>query len=452
MNSGSGLSKDAEDLLSAVTKNMNPDLLASMLAQNSNASVLQELVNNLKPTKESGHGFPLSHGSSSQENSDLSQLLSVMAEAVGQLPDRKKSFVDIEDEEKFLYGDEEEEDKSSANEMRKSGQCSLSVCEKSGPDLLYHEPKPGVVHDLHKKESGHSYSHGHPEEESHLNKQSIYQDKQHSLASSGQHLDEQPQSRITVSGSHDAQVRAEAEEYEKIQDLLKTIGLDLGVAEISKMAARTQERLQGKNPGKSSVKRHLSDRRRRSHSRSSSGSSSGSRSTSRGSSCSRRSSRSNSYDQASSRGRKRSVPRERHSSRSDSQNKREIRPSTKAEENPWTNTGPPPPEVVNPGTNFSAHSAHQIPPYPQAHTRGVMPPNYPPPGYDLYGNYMPYMPQGWPMYPPPSMPMPPQTPRDDYSSTSIDRPFLKVINTGANEAHGMETKGELFCDHFIFSN
>ena len=28
------------------------------------------------------------------------------------------------------------------------------------------------------------------------------------------------------------------EEYEKLQDLLKTIGLDLGVADISKMAAR----------------------------------------------------------------------------------------------------------------------------------------------------------------------------------------------------------------------
>lgn len=449
MNSGSGLTKDAEDLLSAVTKNMNPDILASVLAQNSNASALEELINNLQPSKESGHGFSLPYESSSQENSDLSQLLSVMAEAVGQPPDRKKSFVDIEDEEKFLYGDEEEEDKSSANEMPKSGQCSLSVYEKTGPDLLYHEPKPGVVHDLHKKEFGHSYSHGQPEEESQVTKQSKYQDKQHS--SSLQHLDEQPQSRLTVSGSHGAQGMAEAEEYEKIQDLLKTIGLDLGVTEISKMAARTQERLQGKNPVKSSVKRHQSDQRRRSHSRSSS-SNSMSSSSSRGSSCSRRSCRSSTYDHTSNRGRKRSVPRERHSSRSDSQNKREIRPGTKAEENPWTNRDPLPPEVVNPGTNnFSAHSDYQIPPYPQPHTHGVMPPNYPPPGYDLYGNYMPYMPQGWPMYPPPSMPMPPQTPRDDYSSPAIDRPFLKVINTGANEAHGIDTKGEYY-GYIIFSN
>ncbi|XP_018423436.1 PREDICTED: zinc finger protein 318 [Nanorana parkeri] len=35
-------------------------------------------------------------------------------------------------------------------------------------------------------------------------------------------------------------------EYAKIHDLLKTIGLDIGVAEISKLAVRTQERLHGK--------------------------------------------------------------------------------------------------------------------------------------------------------------------------------------------------------------
>lgn len=441
-------------MLCAVTKSMNPDLLASVLAQNSNASALEELISNLQPTKESGHGFPLPYESSSQENSDLTQLLSVMAEAVAQPPDKTKSFADIEDEEKFLYGDEEE-DKFSAKEMPKCVQGNLlNVYEKTRPDGVHHEPKTGVVHDLHRNEYGHSYSHGQPEEDGgQITKPSKYQDKHYSSVSPGQHLDEEPQSNPPVTGSHDAQVRAEVEEYEKIQDLLKTIGLDLGVAEISKMAARTQERLQGKNPGKSSVKRHQSDRRHRSHSRSSSSSSSRSRSTSRGSSCSRRSSRSSSYDHTPSRGRKKSIPIERHSSRSDREGQMECQPGVKTEDNPWTNTGPPPPEVVNPGTtNFPAHSAHQMPPYQQPHPRGVMPPNYPPPGYDLYGNYMPYMPQGWPMYPPPSMPMPPQTPMDDYSSPAIERPFLKVINTGANEAQGIETKGEQLCGHFIFSS
>lgn len=36
------------------------------------------------------------------------------------------------------------------------------------------------------------------------------------------------------------------QEFEKIHDLLKTIGLDIGVAEIGKLAVRTQERLHGK--------------------------------------------------------------------------------------------------------------------------------------------------------------------------------------------------------------
>ncbi|XP_067320511.1 zinc finger protein 318-like isoform X1 [Anolis sagrei] len=42
------------------------------------------------------------------------------------------------------------------------------------------------------------------------------------------------------------------QEYEKIQDLLKTIGLDIGLTEIGKLAARTQERLHGKNISRSS--------------------------------------------------------------------------------------------------------------------------------------------------------------------------------------------------------
>lgn len=438
---------------------MNPDLLASVLARNSNASALEELISNVHPTKESGHGVSLLHESSSQENLDLTQLLSVMAEAVAQPPDQKNSFVDIEDEEKFLYGDEEDEDKFPAKEMAKSGQCSLlDVYKKTGPDTRYQEPKTGAVHDLQRNEYRHSYSHGHPEEdedEDQTTKQSKYQDKHCSLASTGMHLDGKPQKNPPVSGSHDAQVRAEVEEYEKIQDLLKTIGLDLGVAEISKMAARTQERLQGKDPRKSSVKRHQSDRSHRSHSRSSS-SSRGSRSSSRGSSCSRTSSRSrsSSYELTSGRGRKNSVPLKRCSSRSDSQSQRDGRPGAKTEENPWTNsTSAPPPEVANPGpNNFPAHSTHQMPLYPQPHIQGVMPPNYPPPGYDLYGNYVPYMPQGWPMYPPPSMPVPPQPPMDGYSSPAIDRPFLKVINTGTNEAQGMDTKGDQLCFSFVFSS
>ncbi|TSK42127.1 Serine/threonine-protein phosphatase 2A 56 kDa regulatory subunit delta isoform [Bagarius yarrelli] len=425
-NSACGPSKDAEQLLCAVTKKIDSDLLASLLAQNTNVDTIEKLIGKLQPTKESGHGFSLSHESSSQDHSDLTQLLSMMAETVTQPPDKKKSFVDIEDEEKFLYGDEEVEDKFPGEEMPKSGECSLmDVYKKAGP-----ETQTEVLHDLQRKDYGHSFSHGHPEDDTQLTKQIKYRDKRYSSALPGQHLNCEPQSNPTIPESNDAQVRAEVEEYEKIQDLLKTIGLDLGVAEISKMAARTQERLQGKNPGKSTIKKHQHDRRRKSHRRSFS---SRSRSTSRGSSCS-------SHERTSFHDKNKSAPLEKRSSRSASLSQREVQPGINAEESPWTSTGPPPPEVVNLGTNnFPAHSAHQMPPYPQP-PRGVMHPNYPPPGYNLYGSYMPYMPQGWPMYQSPRMPMAAQASMNDYSSPAGDRRFLKVISTEANDTQEMDKK------------
>ncbi|XP_008123591.1 zinc finger protein 318 isoform X2 [Anolis carolinensis] len=61
-------------------------------------------------------------------------------------------------------------------------------------------------------------------------------------------------------------------EYEKIHDLLKTIGLDIGVDEIGKLAARTQERLHGKNtsrsPDRHMVASHKSKSRKKHQSRS----------------------------------------------------------------------------------------------------------------------------------------------------------------------------------------
>ncbi|XP_060781531.1 zinc finger protein 318-like isoform X2 [Neoarius graeffei] len=201
-NSGSGLSKDAEQLLCTVTKKMDPDILASVLALNSNASALEELISKLQPPKESGHGFTLPYERNSQQNSDLTQLLSVKAETGGQTPNKKKSFMDIKDEEDARFP---------AKEMSKSGQHSLlDVSEKTGSDVLRH--------DRHRKGYGHSYRHGHPEEdESRITKQSKC-----SSVSPGQHLDEESRSNQPVTGSYYAKVRAEVEEYKKIQDRLKT--------------------------------------------------------------------------------------------------------------------------------------------------------------------------------------------------------------------------------------
>lgn len=84
---------------------------------------------------------------------------------------------------------------------------------------------------------------------------------------------------------------------------------------------------------------------------------------------------------------------------------------------------------------------HPMPRYPGPPPHGAMPSDYPPRGYDPYGNYVPYMPPGWPMYPPPGMPVPPPSPVDPYSHPNIERPFLKVIKPFPNESKGDDQKG-----------
>ncbi|XP_042310322.1 zinc finger protein 318-like [Sceloporus undulatus] len=76
-----------------------------------------------------------------------------------------------------------------------------------------------------------------------------------------------PSSSVNVDISEESQ-----SEYEKIHDMLKTIGLDIEVAEISKLAARTQERLHGKkrsrSPDRPLVVSHKSGSQERHRSRS----------------------------------------------------------------------------------------------------------------------------------------------------------------------------------------
>uniref|UniRef100_A0A671LBJ7 C2H2-type domain-containing protein n=1 Tax=Sinocyclocheilus anshuiensis TaxID=1608454 RepID=A0A671LBJ7_9TELE len=317
--------------------------LPLLIGDISDSGVLEELIGKIQPAREGGSDLLLPHEKERQEKSDLTQFLGMIAK-VAQPQNLKKSHPDIEDEEKFLYGDEEE-----GNEVRK-----------------------------------------------------------------------------------------EVEEYEKIQDLLKTIGLDLGVAEISKMAARTQARLHGNTPAKTPTRRH-SDRKRRSRSYSSSSSRSSSRSSSHSRSRSRRS-RSGSLDHTSSRSKKKPVSPEKTSPCSHSQNKKEAQPGIAQPESSWPTT-----PTVGPGSQMYPSQpslpTHPMSPYPGPPPRGVMPPDYPPRGYDPYGNYVPYMPPGWPMYPPPGMPVPPPSPMDPYSHPNIERPFLKIIKTVPNESKGDDQKG-----------
>uniref|UniRef100_H0XF10 Zinc finger protein 318 n=2 Tax=Otolemur garnettii TaxID=30611 RepID=H0XF10_OTOGA len=149
--------------------------------------------------------FLLPHERASQDGSGFSRILSMLADSTSTQEKRRRSFPDIEDEEKFLYGDEEED---------------LKV-----------ESVPKSV--------------GSSESE-------VVRQKANSLPSSA------PAVKLES-------LEETNPEYAKIHDLLKTVGLDIGVAEISKLAVRTQERLHGKKPSlrssadrRSSVDRHFS--------------------------------------------------------------------------------------------------------------------------------------------------------------------------------------------------
>ncbi|XP_052601435.1 zinc finger protein 318 isoform X2 [Peromyscus californicus insignis] len=140
--------------------------------------------------------FLLPHERASQDGSGFSRILSMLADPTSTQEKRRRSFPDIEDEEKFLYGDEEEDIKA-----------------ESPPKALGDSESKGL------------------------------RQKASSLPST-------PAIKLES-------LEESNPEYAKIHDLLKTIGLDIGVAEISKLAARTQERLHGKKPSS----RSLADRR-----------------------------------------------------------------------------------------------------------------------------------------------------------------------------------------------
>ncbi|XP_016317342.1 zinc finger protein 318 isoform X2 [Sinocyclocheilus anshuiensis] len=416
-NPDGGLSHEAEQLLCALSKTMDPDLLASMLGKSSDSGVLEELIGKIQPAREGGSDLLLPHEKERQEKSDLTQFLGMIAK-VAQPQNLKKSHPDIEDEEKFLYGDEEEGNEVTPTNSNFPGTSYPQSC-----DMQIREP--------------YTFDNTGENVMIHSHKESRQTDGHNPSATPEVRAKEEPNDIPPGVGPQDIKVRKEVEEYEKIQDLLKTIGLDLGVAEISKMAARTQARLHGNTPAKTPTRRH-SDRKRRSRSYSSSSSRSSSRSSSHSRSRSRRS-RSGSLDHTSSRSKKKPVSPEKTSPCSHSQNKKEAQPGIAQPESSWPTT-----PTVGPGSQMYPSQpslpTHPMSPYPGPPPRGVMPPDYPPRGYDPYGNYVPYMPPGWPMYPPPGMPVPPPSPMDPYSHPNIERPFLKIIKTVPNESKGDDQK------------
>ncbi|KAH0622585.1 hypothetical protein JD844_025004 [Phrynosoma platyrhinos] len=315
---------------------------ASPFEQNSGSFLTQKDHNEsaLEPTDRQTD-FLLPHERASQDGSGFSRILGMMADSTSIQEKRRRSFPDdIEDEEKFLYGggdddDDDEDDNSNINSPCTQKQTLIdrkeSVRQKvSSPP----PPSPPVKPDTSEKSW--------------------------------------PQ-------------------YEKIHDLLKTIGLDIGVSEIGKLAARTQERLHGKktshSPDRHSVDCHkleFPERRR---------------------------SRSNTHSPESNRKRSLSPSGSFLSSKDVSSVSVSDHNNNKGQDNPagtLERSVPPipiipsaPPSLPNlsPPTSVSQYSVSHFPSF----TATQLPQNYPsptmpPPGYDAYGHYMAYAASGWPMY------------------------------------------------------
>lgn len=311
---------------------------------------------------------------------------------------------DIEDEEKFLYGDLEEPNTSVAAEAERHH--SLDLYRDVSEDSLYS--------DLPSQRAGDGQVYPLT-----ISSQAPPPGNQPSISPEQNATDHAyPPGTEPLEESE----RQALEEYEQIQDLLKTIGLDLGVNEITKMAARTKERLHGnKQPPKTPTRRqryssassdgsrHARGRRRRSESGSSSSSSSSSRSHSQG------------------RGTKRGASW----SSEDHESKKSAVPKTprdwegKEPKSEWST--PAIPQASEPAP-IPTHTSMPIPTYPPPQLPGMMPPNYPPSAYGQYGNYLPYMHQQWPpMYPPPNMALPPQTATDSLPPPpAYNKPYNKL--------------------------
>uniref|UniRef100_A0AAZ3RZ51 C2H2-type domain-containing protein n=1 Tax=Oncorhynchus tshawytscha TaxID=74940 RepID=A0AAZ3RZ51_ONCTS len=357
---------EAERLLSAM-KGMDPNMLATMLGE------LRD-----DPRMAQGRLDP----------SGIAGMLGLLGGASAPQEEKRKRVPDIDDEEKFLYGDEDdlEKGRSQTPAGRSSRQQQV--------DMRYqHQSKSSATPDHNIKV-------------------------------------EEPNDYPLGTEPLEGKEKQDVEEYEKIQDLLKTIGLDLGVTEISKMAARTQERLHGKRPPPKPPSPCPGRRRGHRDSSRSSGRSRGMHNSHSGSSSSSGSSRSESNSPSRSRSLSSSLDNRRNQKKSPPSDRRSTHGKTRGGGEVKTETTP-----VTP-----THPSISIPAYAQAQGHGLVPPNYPPHGFGQYGNW-PYMPQQWPMYPPPSMGMLPQSPIEDFpKAPPFDRPYLNVIRPELHQ--GGERQGE----------
>ncbi|XP_015218553.2 uncharacterized protein [Lepisosteus oculatus] len=182
----SNLSMQIERFLNTLNKGVDSGLLSTLLREAREESSVPETSRPVpqhsfphegkeerSKSQEPEDDFLLPHEKASKDSSGFSRILGIKHDLLSS-EENWKGFLHIEDEEKFLYGED-----ASTNDLHPKSDMSK-------------RQSPAAV----KEEEG--------EDE-------------------------------------DA-----AQNYDKIQTLLRTIGLDIGVAEVSKLAMRTQERLYGK--------------------------------------------------------------------------------------------------------------------------------------------------------------------------------------------------------------
>lgn len=399
---GTHISRVADQLLQAV-KGMEPHMVAHMLS---------ELRSDPQMAQRAGL------------DAEIKEILNLLGGPAGAMA-QEKTADDIDDEEKFLYGDSEEPKPAPAPELVQHH--GLDLYGDLTEEALYgdYPPPKAIIGQTYGLPPGAS---PHLQALPTLGEGDMRYASQPTI-SPDQNIRVQVPNPAYPPGTEPLEEgeRQALEEYEKIQDLLKTIGLDLGVGEISKMAARTKERLHGSKPppktptrrryssGSSDGSRRSRGRRRRSPSGSSSSSSR---------SCSRE--RGGSWSSDDDRRKSLALPK-LHKAR----DVKEMKPER-------SDAAPPPhkePLLQTPDPNtHPPHPGVPIPTYPPSQVHGIMPPNFPPPGYGQYGNYLPYMHQQWPpMYPPPNISLPPPTSPEDFPpSLPYKQPYTKpALELGA---------------------
>ncbi|XP_059838569.1 zinc finger protein 318 [Hypanus sabinus] len=312
-----------------------------------------------------GANFLLPHEQASQGNSGFSRIIGLLAEVDNNFQERKHNFPNIDDEERFLYGDLEE-DKTGSRKFR--------------PSYSFNNLLPLRQTNL-------------PE------------------------------------GLSNTEMGKTDKEYEKIHDLLKTIGLDIGVSEISKLAARTQERLHGKKSSTQSPDSPLD-----SHN-------------------------SVSWDKLRTRNDTKSLEPHLQSRMKLSKQENTPHPGLKESKESFrrdTDVKAKEPERAAPlypaptnsincksGLLPTPSSAFVMPPYGQFALPPINYPLNPPPlAFNQYNPYLAYTTPAWPRYPPPQVSEPSSPVVVMMPQSKVSRPNLRVIETVNNPTQTVDQKRE----------